>query len=362
MNRIIRIWVALACLSALTAPANAFEFKGFMDAGYQGSGSRRSTTALKNGGFTLGGLDLYAAHEIGDRIDVLAELVFEAPAGSIIVDLERAEVGYAVYGDFLNVRMGRYHNPMGRYSATYHHGRQLESAIGRPLILEFEDAGGLVPAHIVGLWARGIWTGDHGALKYNAGLANGEKLDIDNSELLINMSSDDNRNKAVLGSLTFEPAGPLEGLGVGVSFYKSKVDGYTTAGGTTSVLHVDQFITGVNAYYIRGPAELMWEHYALADRNLTASGRPRATAVGYFIQASYEVRRILRPYARFEEVRPKDDAYAAALVGTAPIKRATYGLRYNLSIASAIKAEGIYESRGSVKDVPSFGLQWTYAF
>jgi len=352
-----------AAMLLIPNPAAAFEFKGFMDVGYQGSGSRRANPALKNGSFLLGSIDLFAAHEISDNLDVLTELVFEAPGGDMIVDLERAEVGYAVFGDLLNMRMGRFHTPVGEYSSLYHHGRLFESAVGRPLILEFEDEGGLVPAHVVGLWGRGTWSAPVGKLKYNLAVGNGHSLDMDNAELKLNMTSDDNRNKVVMGSLVFEPGGPLEGLGVGASFIKGKVFGYTVATGTAApTLEIDQLITGANIYYLKAPVELMAEFYALADRNMTDGAHPRASAIGYFVQGSYEFKAAYRPYLRFEEVRPKNDAYANALIGANNIKRVTCGFRYNFNVQSALKLEVLFESRGAVKDVPILAFQWAYGF
>ena len=46
---------------------------------------------------------------------------FEAGPGesSFGVDLERIEIGYA-FGDWLNLRMGRFHTPLGYYANAFH--------------------------------------------------------------------------------------------------------------------------------------------------------------------------------------------------------------------------------------------------
>ena len=150
-----------------------------MDVGYQVSISDSADAGLRNGGFVIGQYDLFTSYNINDHLEVLAELVFEAPDGELVVDLERLLLAYT-FRDWLTLEAGRAHTPLGYYSNAFHHGRHLESAIGRPLILEFEDEGGLVPAHIVGAWLRGFAGGSAGTIDYTIGILNGQKVDTDN--------------------------------------------------------------------------------------------------------------------------------------------------------------------------------------
>jgi hypothetical protein len=344
--------------------AIGFEMRGFMDITYQQSSSDKASEPLKNGAFLLGGLDYFVAHDISDKLDVLSEIVFEAPAGDMILDLERIEIGYS-FGDLLNLRAGRFHTPLGYYANVYHHGRHMDSTISRPLILEFEDAGGLVPAHIVGIWARGNMITGSGTIKYSLGVANGQKIDVDNKELKINMTSDDNKDKVKFGGITFEPKF-LDGFGIGASAYSGKINGYTDAGGAVPTIDLDQLITGVNLYYDTMPVQFIAEYYSVKSDDVKATPSKSYTSTGYFIQAAYEIQEKFRPYLRYEEVKPeKGDTYATSLIGDDKINNLTYGIGYNISPESSLRLEGnsktTSKSTGD-ENVQIIGAQWTFMF
>jgi hypothetical protein len=107
----------------------------------------------EHGAFALGQLDLYMAESIGSRLDVLTELVIESPDGAeFVVDLERIQIGY-VASDAFKLSAGRFHSPIGYWNTAYHHGSFLQTTIERPLFLRFEDGGGVLPVHSIGVLA-----------------------------------------------------------------------------------------------------------------------------------------------------------------------------------------------------------------
>lgn len=335
-----------------------FEMAGFANINYWASGSKAANQNLKKGSFILGQVDYFAAHAITDNMDVLSEIVFEAPKDAMLVDVERLEIGYA-FDDWLNFRAGRFHTPLGYYANVYHHGRHLDSTIDRPLILEFEDGGGLIPGHIVGLWARGDLKTEPGTLNYSLAIANGQKLNVTDKELTLNMASDDNNDKANIANLTFEPA-ILKGLGIGGSIYRAKVYGYA-AGVTSPTVDVDQLITGVNVYYDELPVQFMAEYYNIKNRDLLAQPAYIYTSQGYFLQAAYEFKGKVRPYARFEQVLPElGDPYSTALVEKG-ITRFTCGFKYNIAPESSVKIEAMSQNQAG-DQADSFGLQWSFQF
>ena len=59
-----------------------------------------------------------------------------------------------------NVAVGRYHTAIGYYNNAYHHGKWLQTAAERPHIYDFEDSGGLLPIHNVGVSVSGAITPD----------------------------------------------------------------------------------------------------------------------------------------------------------------------------------------------------------
>ncbi|MBI1807339.1 MAG: hypothetical protein HYR76_09850 [Ignavibacteria bacterium] len=334
----------------------------FMNINYFTSPSEMAPLTLKRGTFALGQFDLFATSNINDRIDVLSELVFEAGEGSseIGVDLERIEIGYA-FSDWLNIRMGRFHTPLGYYANAFHHGRIMESAIDRPMLLEFEDAGGLIPAHAVGIWGRGQVFPTFGVLKYNAGVVTGEKISVDEHSLAINLNTDDNTNKAIFASLAVEPT-VLNNIGIGGSLYNSIVNGYNLSAPDTAIIEVNQTIIGGNLYYDELPLQLIAEYYAMLNKDHIVQPSKNYASSGYFVQCAYEFEKKYRPYFRLEHIMPEyGDPYTTALFGTNELTQWTVGFRYNLAAESAIKVEARSHSDGNTS-FAIFGAQWSFLF
>src|SRR4051812_8110759 len=104
--------------------------------------------------FTLGQLDLFLSSRLSDTVSVVGELVTEADdANTISADIERLLLQYRP-NDYFSIAAGRYHTAIGYYNAAYHHGLWFQTAIDRPFIYRFEDEGGLLPVHGVGLSAQ----------------------------------------------------------------------------------------------------------------------------------------------------------------------------------------------------------------
>ncbi|MFX6330640.1 hypothetical protein ABTF76_20520, partial [Acinetobacter baumannii] len=90
------------------------------------------------------------------------------------------------------------------WNTAFHHGAQIQTAVLRPKFLEFEDGGGILPAHTVGLWGTGRLRLGDGRIEYDLYAGNGARI-IDgmsaapgslprNGQLDINLFSDDNHS------------------------------------------------------------------------------------------------------------------------------------------------------------------------
>jgi hypothetical protein len=145
---------------------------GFADVGYEHSTWRRD--GHRKPGFLLGNLDFFFTPNFG-RVKMLAELNFEVESdGDLVIDLERMQLGFTV-SDALTAWMGRFHTPYGYWNAAFHHGAQIQT-VTRPRFLEFEDRGGILPAHTVGLWATGRVAAGNGKIVYDAYIGNGGRI------------------------------------------------------------------------------------------------------------------------------------------------------------------------------------------
>jgi hypothetical protein len=135
----------------------------------------RSTGPVKTS-FAAAHLDLFATADVG-RLSFLSEVFFEAEENELAFDVERAQVSYLV-ANSLRLRAGRSHTAFGYYNDTYHHGNLFELTTGRPYSAQFEDAGGLFTAHLVGAGADGTFAAPKGTFRYDLEVGNGRLADI----------------------------------------------------------------------------------------------------------------------------------------------------------------------------------------
>lgn len=339
---------------------HALDLSGFADITY------RSSDPGGNG-FELGQFDLFATEQVGDHINVLAEIVLESPSGTWETDVERMQIGYA-FDNHHTVRAGRFHNLLGYWNLAYHHGAQLHTSIGRPFFLEFEDEGGVLPTHMVGLW----WSSrlHTAAGKLNAGLmvGNGSSITADLSggntgELDPNNQGDSDNDKAVSAHITLKPAA-LEGLEVGVFGHKGMVTISDTppGGPPVSVEKVDQLIWGAAAAYHGMHAELLAECYVW-DHETQSTGADTTSNANY-VQFGYTFDGRVTPYARYEYLKAKSDPYFTALGAdtNGADEVMLGGLRLNLHYRSALKLEYRTTDRNTGGRVDEVAAQWSASF
>ncbi len=343
--------IVLLVLLGTSSIARSFELNGFGDVTFTNS----TKTENDQSAFALGGLDLYASQPIDDRTDVFVELVVESDdTGNFVVDLERFQLGYVV-NDTLKVKAGRFHNIIGYWNTAFHHGSQLQTSIGRPAFLEFEDDGGILPVHIVGLWGSGRYNTAPLSLTYGVMAGNGSK--VQDGALSPNNKSDDSGNKPLSFRLTAEPE-RIPGLMFGVSGNHAVVSGFT---GSNEIMRVKQNIASLDITYFEKPFEFLAEFYLIRDKD-DFSGSKRFSSNAFYVQGGYLIKDRFIPYARYEKVSLDDeeDPYFSAL-GTKESNRTIAGLCYNLSVSSAVKAEVRFIDDGTEK-FEEYAAQWAVSF
>lgn len=235
--------------------------------------------------FTFGQFDAFVTATISERVSVLIEAVAESGHDNHIgIDLERAFVRYTV-SDLFRVGLGRYHTSIGYYSTAYHHGMWFQTAATRPELFAFEDDGGPLPVHQVGLLMDGRIRSGAAGLRWFAEVGNGR---TDHVGTEVQNASDSNSHKALALTLTSQPAG-VRGLTLGASYY---TDRYTHEPG----VEVREHIASAFAVLMRHDVEWLGEvariqHQGTVD--LLGS-----TWAGY-AQAARKVGPV-KPFGRFE--------------------------------------------------------------
>lgn len=280
--------------------------------------------------FQLGEYDLFLSSRLSSSISFLSEIVLASDASNFWgIDVERAQITYKP-SEYFQISGGRMHTAIGFYNTTFHHGAWFQTATGRPYMYYFEDSGGILPVHIVGIEAAGLLphTG-----KWNAHWI--AEVGNDESSLFIGQP---NVNQPVQNFVSdtnhkaFNIAGYIKpewvsGLQIGASYYNSE---RVPAG----VPHVHNTVAGVYLVYMTPSWEFMNEFQVQRDHSV-GSSIAYNTPLGY-TQISRKFGNF-RPYFRWQEVNvPVNDP----LYGTVGrYEGPSEGLRMDFTGYAALKVQ-----------------------
>jgi hypothetical protein len=293
--------------------------------------------------FAIGQLAFFLTSPLTDHVTVLAEVVMEASTETrVVTDVERLLLTYRL-NDHLQVSGGRYHTGIGFYNAEFHHGAYFDTVIGRPWVYRFEDEGGVLPVHDVGLTVGGAVPRTGGALQYLAEIGNGRAWDETDDEI-----RDRNDAKATNVGLSFRPE-RWRGLEVGTSFYRDLIP--QDAG--PSIRHR---IAAVYAVFRNPATEVMAEWLHLSSR--PAGGRTYGNHVGYF-QAS-RAWGMLRPYYRYDRLTLQSETPLIGLIG--PSRGHTLGLRADPAERVGLKLQYERADLGRHRGVDAVRAQLVFVF
>ena len=303
---------------------------GFADVG---AGWSTGADPVKLRGFSVGTLDLYLTPQFGDRVKALAEIAFEFErGGNGAVDMERLQLGYTL-SDAVTVWLGRFHTPFGLWNTMFHHGANLQTSIYRPRFVEFEDKGGFIPAHSVGVWASGKTRLGSGKVTYDGYLSNGPS--IKQRTLDPNTFTDDSRDKMIGFNVGYQPAGVLGGLTVGVHGFGSTVNAYAAS----DLLLSQTKLRAAGAYfgYDAEDWEAIGEYYSFSNVDTGSSTEHASKAWFVHVGRAFGP---LTPFVRLERASldPNDNYFRSQQAGRS-YKRAVIGARYALDSRSSFKLE-----------------------
>ena len=320
---------------------------GFMDVGFasntQGNNVVANPNVVNPKGFYEGRLSFYLAPHFSDNVKVLAEPNFEVNQrdGIVTVDIERLQIGYT-FSDTATAWGGRFHTPYGYWNTAFHHGAQLQTAVLRPRFLDFEDSGGILPAHMVGVWGTGKIKAGEGRFTYDGYVGNGPKITQANTTgyqagtLDANIAGDDNHSAMVGLNLGYEFSGSMDGLRLAVHWLRGDVRAYDPA--TAAILNTTNLnMAGGSVVYLSNDWEIMSEYYGFNDKDKSTDLKYKSRA-GY-LQAGKSFND-LTPYVRFERtVLDQLDNYFSMQASGQSYARQALGLRYNLNPKAALKFE-----------------------
>lgn len=291
--------------------------------------------------FYLGEFDVFLNALLSPDASVVSETVFSADsANQMGVDIERLYLEYR-FNDCFNVDAGRFHTALGYYNTTFHHGTFLQTAIGRPTFLQFEDSGGILPVHMVGLEIHGAVPSGSLNLAYSAAVGNGLDYSANPNLNSVEQTLSFSDSKAVNLALTAKPDW-LPGLQFGGNVYFDAITP-DNAGTTNNVPHNNQTILGASAVYNSAKWEFLNEAYIIADK--PANGQPHYNTA-FYTQLARKCG-VLTPYVRFNyyHISLNDTLYTLDWQGgvNAGIHYGpSLGLRYDFTGYAALKLQYDY--------------------
>ena len=358
-DRVDAVERSVAQIEAATSAASQLDtglpIHGFADVKL-GARNAAASTIEKRGfrGLDVGTFDLYMTPQISPQVKALVELAFEyGDGGELGVDAERMQLGY-VFSDALTVWAGRFHTPYGYWNTAFHHGAQIATALTRPQFLDFEDSGGILPAHSTGLWATGGLHTSLGKWGYDLYVVNGDRLS--GGQLDFQAIGDSDGNIGVGFRTNLAVAGT--GLVVGLHGLRQEVAGGNAAG--TASGRVNLGMLGAYATYDNDDWEVMAEYYGVRNRDL-GGGTGVYASSAWYAQVGYNLNDQYTVYARYEDaaLNAADPYFALQSSGMA-YRRTIAGLRYNLTPKAALKAELMHGPVAGTPGTPS-SLMLQYA-
>lgn len=325
---------------------------GFSDIGFT---TNSGSLADNPKGFFVGSLSFYLSPNFGDRVKALIEPNIEVtPAGDIAVDLERVQFGYS-FSDTATLWGGRIHTPYGYWNTGFHHGGQMQTSVMRPRFLDFEDKGGILPAHMVGLWGAGKIKAGTGKVAYDVYAGNGPTIAMGapNSAtptkqtlgtLTIGQAGDSNHQAMTGFNVGYEFSGNFDGLKLSAHGLQGDVDDnsdatLTSLPSTLANNKTELSMFGGSAVYLANDWEAMSEYYGFNNTNKSGSNRGTHKSWAAYAQVGKSFND-WTPYIRLEKaVLNQSDNYFASQASGQSYARQSLGVRYNLNPNAALKFE-----------------------
>lgn len=328
--------------------------RGFGDVSLHGDTQKGDTTT-----FSLGQLDLFISSDVSDRFKFLGEIVFEAGPSSYFgvlqgqeneynVDVERYLMQYA-YNDYLNISAGRGHTAIGYYNTAYHHSSWLQTTTDRPFLFSFEDHGGILPIHTVGVSATGLIPSGSLGLHYVAEVGNGRESRTPLVSSPVQNVQSDLNHKAFNLALFARPE-TLRGLQTGVSVYRDLLAPLNSP-------RVGETIVAAHAILIRPKYE--WLTEALLDRHSPAGTGKAFNTPGFYTLASRQLGSF-RPYVRYQYVNVAKNEPIFPDVGLR--YGPSVGLRYDATESVALKFQYDYTSMRNQPGFSGLDMQLGFTF
>jgi hypothetical protein len=265
---------------------------------------------------------------------------------SLGVDIERYQLTYK-QNEYFQISAGRYHSAIGYYNTAYHHGTWFGTATGRPFMYFYEDSGGLLPVHNVGVTASGLVPGT-GSLHMHWIAEGGNGRSSGGPGNPVQNFLSDRNHKSYNLAFYVKPEW-ARGLQAGGSFYRDRLvpDG---------IPHVTQSVASAYAVYITPRWEFLNEAVLLTNKQDGVAAPYRTPLMYTQLARSFGK---YKPYLRYQYVNsPGNDPVN---VYTDRYQGPSAGVRWDFSDFAAFKIQyNRLDQR--LKNSNSFDAQMGFTF
>jgi len=315
--RKICLVISIIVLSAImVSNAQEIVYKGFLD--INASVDKNHST------FTFGGFDNYVSSQITDKLSFVGEIIVQPMQGQEFrVDVERIHATYE-FNDKFKMKIGRFYAPIGYYTTHFYsdHAAIFTPSISRPVILGYEDDGGVLETRATGVMmtASNLTSLN---LTFDFALSNGIGSSV---------AGDNDKNKAMTMRLSMSP---VEGLTLGGGARFDKLDGTTISRATNVELGENVTSNNFSGFgaFNNDKLLIMAEYYSISNQSASAGSMK---SEGAFAYAGYTFKK-LTPYLQYDYLNISDkDVYYSNANNESGLD---VGLKYAFTFKSVLKTE-----------------------
>lgn len=306
-----------------------------------------------------GTLDLYIAHTFTNKLSTLIEYVYDNRGLHNEGHAERFSVKYS-YNPKFNIAMGRFHTPLGNLNRTQHHGTLLQDTVNRPFFLDFHSDTIILPLHVVGFMADGLFRKNQINIGYETSLHSSQSITLETHHQDVYVNIDPNNDLS--GSIN-------PGLSARMHLYPDNRQwlygffllNHETENIAPAAMNLfEQTIAGIDIQYNFDKWKLATEYFHINNSDLKTDKVYSSNAA--FMEGTYSLNDNIRLVYRFETINLNTNDTYYSIFSMTDQNRHVAAIRFDINENHALKLqlESIDYKMQLPDDTRSIYVQWSF--
>jgi hypothetical protein len=249
------------------------------------------------------------------------------------------------------------------WNHEHHHGQFLQTSITRPSAEEWEDEGGIIPQHFVGLLAESSWhAGAHGGVRAAFGGGIAPVITPEGLEPFDLLEPNIRRHKLGFQARLAWLPDELEDAGVGVVFAHNEIAWRDVPDAPANIFdHIDQTVMGVYANLEAHDWKVHAAAYRVqADMSEHGGSDARNDFLTGYLQVERSLSYGLEVFLRHENTADVESSGYLALFPNFVARRNSVGARWQFAREHALSIQ-VGDSHTLHDRYHEFRLQWSAA-